>query len=507
MRDSSEGADKKGFRRNRENVIVGAVAFLYSLIFMFQSHLHPWIGSGSTTDSSVFRTVAFMMKNGYMPYRDTFDHKGPLLYLLNYLGESIAPELGIFLIEILFFTATVFVLYKISRLVSSPVASGFVTLLATSILFTYFEGGNFTEEYAMPFIATALYIFLDYLLNDWITRLRLTLCGFGFGAVLMLRPNMIAVWIVFCVYIFILLLQKKQYKDLRDMVLFFLLGLAIVIVPILIWLFARQDLSSFWQDYIVFNFRYSSLEGGRATFQGQVESFLYFAQTTVFIVSVLSLLFQLKEKKDRILHESYILLLFLSVWLSVMSGMAYGHYGMILVPAVIYPLSLIIHKLEIIEKKRVRIVAFILVALVALGGPLYPGWHRHLKTMKKAFITRDERDIEKDTNVQAILSCIEENTSDNEKISVFGNYDLIYLESRRMHATRYSYQDPIGTVMPEIIDEYLEELEEDLPKVIVVEKNKITQRMYTFLLTHGYTLMWSAEAGNIASDSVYVREK
>ena len=64
-----------------------------------------------------------------------------------------------------------------------------------------------------------------------------------------------------------------------------------------------------------------------------------------------------------------------------------------------------------------------------------------------------------------------------------------------------------GIVMPEIIDEYLEELEEDLPKVIVVEKNKISQRMYTFLLTHGYTLMWSAEAGNIASDSVYVREK
>ena len=29
-----------------------------------------------------------------------------------------------------------------------------------------------------------------------------------------------------------------------------------------------------------------------------------------------------------------------------------------------------------------------------------------------------------------------------------------------------------GIVMPEIIDEYLEELEEDLPKVIVVEKTR-----------------------------------
>ena len=47
----------------------------------------------------------------------------------------------------------------------------------------------------------------------------------------------------------------------------------------------------------------------------------------------------------------------------------------------------------------------------------------------------------------------------------------------------------------------------NIENVIVGEKNKISQRMYTFLLTHGYTLMWSAEAGNIASDSVYVREK
>ena len=506
MTDSSAGADKKAFRRSRENVIVWAAAFLYSLVIMFQSPLHPWIGAGSSTDSSVFRTVAFMMKNGYMPYRDTFDHKGPLLYLLNYLGESIAPELGIFLIEILFLTATVFLLYKIARLVSSPVASGFVTLLATSLLFTYFEGGNFTEEYAMPFIAISLYIFLDYLLHDRITRIRLTICGLGLGAVLMLRPNMIAVWIVFCVYILIFLLQKKQYKDLRDMVLFFLLGMAIVIVPILIWLSVRKDLSAFFRDYIVFNFRYSSSEGGRATLGSKLESFLYFTKTTVFIVSVLSLFYQLKEKKHRILHGSYILLLVLSICFSVMSGMAYGHYGMILVPAVIYPLSLLVHNLETIEKKRVRIVALSLVALLALGGPLYPVWYQHLRTMKHAFLSRDERKIEKDSNVQAILSCIEENTSESEKISVFGNYDLIYLESRRMHATRYSYQDPIGTVMPEIIDEYLEELEEDLPKVIVVEKNKISQRLYTFLLTHGYTLTWSAEEGNIASDSVYVRE-
>ena len=29
-----------------------------------------------------------MMEKGYMPYRDSFDHKGPLLYFLNFIGNK-----------------------------------------------------------------------------------------------------------------------------------------------------------------------------------------------------------------------------------------------------------------------------------------------------------------------------------------------------------------------------------------------------------------------------------
>jgi uncharacterized protein (TIGR02328 family) len=36
------------------------------------------------------RVFAFMVDKGYMPYRDTFDHKGPYVYLLNMLGEKIS---------------------------------------------------------------------------------------------------------------------------------------------------------------------------------------------------------------------------------------------------------------------------------------------------------------------------------------------------------------------------------------------------------------------------------
>ena len=55
-------------------------AFLFSLVIAFffsiQSPLHLWVGADTNVDSSVFKTISMMMQKGYMPYRDTFDHKG-----------------------------------------------------------------------------------------------------------------------------------------------------------------------------------------------------------------------------------------------------------------------------------------------------------------------------------------------------------------------------------------------------------------------------------------------
>lgn len=170
---------------------------IMSFFFMLKSPLHPWIGGDTGTDDSVFKTVALMMEKGYMPYRDSFDHKGPLLYILNWIGNKISSYSGIWVIEFLFMTGTFFMIYKISRLKCNISSSIIVTMFSVSLLFEYFKGGNLTEEYAMIFIAIALYIFLDYLINHKVTKIRLLVCGFSFGAVLFLRANMIPVWIVF----------------------------------------------------------------------------------------------------------------------------------------------------------------------------------------------------------------------------------------------------------------------------------------------------------------------
>ena len=55
-------------------------------------------------DQSVFIYVAEGLLDGDIPYRDRWDHKGPLIYLLNVVGLLIAGIPGIWLVGGVFLT-------------------------------------------------------------------------------------------------------------------------------------------------------------------------------------------------------------------------------------------------------------------------------------------------------------------------------------------------------------------------------------------------------------------
>ena len=111
---------KKSFSAVALRICLLFALFCSAFVVLASSPLCPWIQGESTTDSSVFQTVAMMMRKGYMPYKDTFDHKGPLTYFLNYVGTLISPNYGIWCIEFVSLTITIWAIYKISCLLCTP---------------------------------------------------------------------------------------------------------------------------------------------------------------------------------------------------------------------------------------------------------------------------------------------------------------------------------------------------------------------------------------------------
>lgn len=104
--------------------------------------------------------------------------------------------------------------------------------------------------------------------------------------------------------------------------------------------------------------------------------------------------------------------------------------------------------------------------------------------MKDSYGYRD-----KDNRSEAtanVVSYIEKHTDEDEKITVWGNWDIIYVLSQRLPATQYSYQSPIGTVDPEIYDEYFAGLAEEDPSLIIVKKDGTEKLMMDFIEEYEY---------------------
>lgn len=473
-------------RINRKDIIqwsiVGLILLLITLLQMGYSPMAVWRDGDTGTDSSVFKYIAYAMSEGYMPYRDTFDHKGPLIYFINWIGMGISYWRGVWFIEVisLFFTFCMF--YKIARLMCGRFMSMTIVVIIASSLSDYFEGGNLVEEYALPFLAVSLYFFLDYFLNSIINRKRLILCGLSFGAVCMLRPNMIALWVVFCIAVLVDCIKNHKFKELRNFILYFILGIAVIFVPVFIWLIANGAFKAFIDVYIKFNMMYSSDEGYKAI----GITFLTFLNTSMMLFATVILFYQ-TIKKRTILDVACLLYLFFSLVLVSMSGRVYGHYGIILLPTLCYPFARIGHLVERRAQENEDPVHLFVIGylLVVLALPVW------INAVDYAIQRLDVvKGVQHSPLTTQVISIINDNTTDNDKISVYGNWDIIYVLSQRQSASMYSYQYPIGQVDNQILDKYFEELQVAHPKVVVIQAERMDSRMEEFLADYNYQLVW-----------------
>lgn len=453
--------------------------FLYicslGFIFSMQSSQNLWMKNGNPgTDSSVFQTVAMLMSEGMMPYRDTFDHKGPLLYILNWLAMQISYWRGIWVVEFITLAGTFWTLYKIAGIFCGKKYACLTTLIVSAALFQYFQGGNLTEEYAMLFIAVALYIFSDYFINRRINGFRLFLCGLSFGAVVLLRANMVSLWIVFCIAVFIEAVSSHEMEKIWKFLLYFALGAMGIILPIFIWLLKNHAFADFWYDYVIFNQRYISNQGN-TEFIDLYYSFSSFLSNILMLISIAVLIGFCREKKS-LYHFSYIAYYFLTLFLLCISGRTYSHYGMILIPVLSYPVAILLDAAERNAKGTSAIVIYF-VAVFAL-----PSWLGGLDRAMECYAEREE--VERTDTIGNVVNLVENITDENDRIAVWGNWNIIYVLSHRKPASRYSYLFPIADIDEDIYIEYFEELEENIPKCIIIQPDTDLGRMEEFLYRH-----------------------
>ena len=450
-------------------ILIIAISLLISAL-AYDSFFNLHVG----VDSSVFQYVATEMQHGNIPYVDTFDHKGPLLYLINYIALLIPGENGLFLIEFIFGVLTHIIMFKIAHLSFSPLISITSMLLCDSFLLITSEGGNLAEEYALLFISTGIYIFLKYFISNETQLKYVVLSGFSFGAVLLLRPNMVAIWISGCLLVFINCVLRKEAKKVFGFILAFIIGIIVIIAPFIVWLHYNGALNAAFDSYILFNLKYSSSGIVLADIISAIYTLLLGLIPITSLIGILILTLKNLNICSIFILASWII----SAFLIVMPGNLYFHYAMTIIPIMFYPIAQFIFDLNnLIYKISKNKLLYYMLLLIVLGNLAHYSETR-IKTIQSNIL------IEK--KYKEISSLIKEKTDKDDLITVYGNMDYYYLLSDRMSASRYSYQFPIGEIDKEIMDNYFQELVENKPKIIVWEKTDESDRMYSFLTSNKY---------------------
>ena len=454
------------FREKTEKVFDYFYIFVCSFLMSLFYTNNPFQIGKTGSDSSVFIYVAKVMIDGGMPYRDTFDHKGPLIYLIDALGLLLNNQIGIWILELI----TIFIIflfsYKIARLLqcSRPLSCLIVTI-GISVLSWYFEDGNLTEEYACAFITISLYIFLKYFLVNHIEKYEIVICGMSFAAVCMLRINMIAVWIVMCVAVVGSCIHSYQQKFIPKFVVLFLFGATLVIVPIVIWLIQNSAFYEFINDYFIFNFKYSS-DSERASLDNIINAVKFFILGGPASIAF-SFLGYLIVKKNAYFDWLCACVLILSILMSSISGQKSYHYGMIFYPCIIYAFARFFYEFSItkvvsLRDKTAHRILFILY--LCLCGTMMMPFCKFLVNYMPEMCYANTDVL---SNEKKIATIIQAMTDKEDRITVIGNGNIYYLLSNRKSASKYSYQYPIAGIDSKIWEEYLGNIQNERPKMII----------------------------------------
>ena len=130
-------------------------------------------------------------------------------------------------------------------------------LISFLILSSYvFVSGDSAEEFCMPLLAISLYYMLNYYKNIYPNKMpikQIIINGIIAGCVLCIKYNLLGFWLGFAGFLCIGLLINKKIKEAFLTGIYFLLGMAIPVIPWIIYFGVNDALYDMFKVYFLVN--------------------------------------------------------------------------------------------------------------------------------------------------------------------------------------------------------------------------------------------------------------
>lgn len=499
----------KYYKKNSEwftKIILFLSLLLLTFIVSLTLRSNPFSQFLPNHDSSMFQYFGYAMKNGRTVYTEIFDHKGPMIFVLNYFGSIFStPNIqGIYMIEILSLFIYFLFTYKTIRIWLRRSMS-FILLLPQSVILMFFlEGGNLTEEFALPFLAISLFIFVKYFNKfDSVNNIEIIFLGFASAAVFSLRANMVVLWLAFCGVIFLNLILVRQFKALIKYTILFLIGLFSFFIPMAIYLMMNGALQEAIFQSLTFNFMYLDTSGDQA----EAIIHLYNRLNNHHIILMIGAFFFLvithwrkTEMNHKFLSIGLILFSVGSYFTSIMSGRDYQHYLMAMIPTVTVPSAILFKKISEGKNNHLTMVStLILFSLLyypqlnnqldniyVLNTPLH-----YLESQLMKNETSDQNQKKQKVNQKIInnasikkqtldvANVIRQNSEPTDEIYAHRLAGNFYLLSERLSSIKY-FNLPAVDINENILigEDFLNEFMKSSTELVILKNNFVNGEKY-----------------------------
>lgn len=253
------------------------VSFLFLLVFSLWTS--PFYKNWYGCDASFFTMAGRAILNGYVPYRDFFDLKGPYFFFIEALGQLIVKgRTGAFVMQVLALFATLIIMIKTCRLFLSCKKTAVIVSLFLFFHSATLWGGNTLEEFMLPLNLLAIYLTVkDIKGNARIRPLTAMITGGCFGVILFAKVTVAAPIIGLVIAIIIYFIRSKRIFELISYLIYALFGVLVAITPVFIYFYCHKTLTDMLYAVFVFAFK-RSLEGDKYDIHNELKiSGCYFA--------------------------------------------------------------------------------------------------------------------------------------------------------------------------------------------------------------------------------------
>ncbi len=242
------------------------ISFLLMLLLTRSSPLYPY---NNWDDSNSYLSMGKSMFHGALIYRDLFDQKGPYLYFLYGLCSLVSRTtfLGVFLMEVLWGAADLYLLQKLMELYCRPAAAVVLSpiLFACMCASKSFYWGGCAEELCLPFLLLPLYLLLRGTGRHrrdecppaaaCFAPFEILLAGMCCGFVFCVKFTLMGFFLAFALLVAASCRTGKEFLRLAGC---FFLGTAIPMIPWMIYFAFTGGLDDWYRVYIYTNvFLYS----------------------------------------------------------------------------------------------------------------------------------------------------------------------------------------------------------------------------------------------------------